>query len=136
MWLLTGPPTRSGDNRSRYLWELTLYYSDAPALGISVQTPSGNAAAIRRASLTELLALAHVVSIGGGPPMPDIGVLVTPLPGVKPHVRGGSVEVVLSDTALMTRFFKHTITEARLTFVDRDNSSHNIQVYTDVRRIK
>src|SRR5688500_15855056 len=54
-WILTGPPTRVGDDRPRYWWELRLYYSDAAPLGISVSVPSGNSASVRKVSLVELV---------------------------------------------------------------------------------
>jgi hypothetical protein len=130
-WFLTGPPARVGDDRSRYLWELWLSYSDASPLGISVSVASGNSASVRSVSLLELVSQAQVAALES---TNSIAAIVAPLPGVRPRVREASVEVELLDTALVRRLFNHTITEARLTFVDRDTNSHNVQLNVPVTR--
>jgi hypothetical protein len=130
-WFLTGPPTRAGDDRPRYWWELWLYYSDASPLGISVSVPSGNSASVRSVSLVELVSHAHVATLES---TNGIGALVEALPGVMARVREGGVEVELKDSALVRRLFNHAITEAQLAFVDRDTNSHNAQLYVPVTR--
>jgi hypothetical protein len=130
-WFLTGPPTRPGDDRPRYRWELWLYYPDASPLGISVSVPSGNSASVRSISLVELVSHAHVATLES---TNGIGAVVVALPGVMARVREGGVEVELMDSALVTKLFNHTITEAQLAFVDRDINAHNAQLYVPVTR--
>lgn len=130
-WVLTGPPARRDDTRPRYWWELWLYYSDRLPLGIYVTVPSGLSTSIRTATLVELISHARVATLEG---TSGIGAIVTPLPGVRAVVREGAVEVLLTDTAVVRQLFSHPIREARLTFVDRDTSSHNVQVYVPVLR--
>lgn len=130
-WFLTGPPTRAGDDRPRYWWELWLYYPDASPLGISVSVPSGNSASVRSVSLVELVSHAHVATLES---TNGIGALVEALPGVIARVREGGVEVELKDSVLVRKLFNHAITEAQLAFVDRDTNSHNAQLYVPVTR--
>jgi hypothetical protein len=129
-WFLTGPPTRFGDDRPRYWWEVWLYYADAPPFGISVAVPSGNSTSVRSVSLSELVSHAQVATLES---TNGIGAIVT-LSGVMPRVREGGVEVELRDSELTGRMLSHTITEARLTFADRDMNSHNAQRYVPVTR--